>query len=137
MYILHCELPIIFQYAHSCINQQCISKRQQKALGKTLYDSCSSTQINSTGDQKAEECGITFCKVLACKDCHCPVKNEYIINTAFLCTLPFIMNDPCSREIVIVVACFCNTVTQINVFTIHEIIFIKQSRFIKSFLSYH
>ncbi len=63
------------------------------------------------------------------------VKDLHIVQRAFLCALPFIVNYRSLREIVIFVSALNDAQGKVNVFTIHKKSFIQQAYFIEHFLS--
>ncbi len=69
------------------------------------------------------------------EDDHRVIEEEHIIQAAFFCAFALVVNDSRFGEIVVFIAGFSDTVTQVNVFAVHEETFIQQPCFIQRFAS--
>ncbi|MNY13934.1 hypothetical protein D3C86_1470920 [compost metagenome] len=74
--------------------------------------------------------------MLACKNDHRTVEYENVIHRAFLRTFSLVMNDPCFREVYILITALNDAVGEVNVFSVHKKCFVEQTYFIQRFLAH-
>ena len=66
------------------------------------------------------------------KNQHRFVKNRHIIERPLFCTLPLVMNDSGAGKIMILPPSFNNSPAEIDIFPVHEKVFIQDTYFIQS-----
>ena len=65
------------------------------------------------------------------KNDHGPVKNHYIVNTTLFSAFTLIVNDRCTRKIVILIPRLQDTVGKINILAIHKKTLIEETYFVE------
>ena len=124
------QLPIFSNAQVSNKNEQEIKQGQPYFFGQTSTKSSRSPQINRHLNEESKSPSNGATVVFFRKQDHGIVKHLDIISGLSLGTFPFIVDDGCPRKIYIFIPPECDSITQINIFTVHKIILIKQPNFL-------
>ena len=97
---------------------------------KAVDDGQTGPEVNGCFNEEAKHLRMLGIKVFFGEDDHGVVEDKHVVQTPLFGALPFVVNDPGVRVVMILITSKNDSPTQIDVFTIHKEGLIEETNFI-------